>query len=43
MMAIVNDGRNNIALRTVDGNASFEILKNPMVPRSLWNFDWLSF
>jgi len=43
MMAIVNGGRNNIALRTVDGNASFEILKNPMVPRSLWNFDWLSF
>ena len=43
MMAIVNHGRNNIALRTVDGNASFEIIKNPMVPRSLWNFDWLSF
>lgn len=43
MMAIVNGGRNNIALRTVDGNAIFEILKNPMAYRGFWDFDWLSF
>ncbi|MBT4585254.1 MAG: DUF4097 family beta strand repeat protein [Phycisphaerae bacterium] len=43
VMAVLNDGKNVVNLRTVDGNASFEVVKNPMANRISWNFDWLPF
>jgi hypothetical protein len=43
VMAVLNNGKNGVNLRTVDGNASFEVVKNPMKNRSSWNFEWLPF
>jgi hypothetical protein len=41
--ATLNDGRNEVVLRTVDGDAAVEVVENPMVKRHNWNFDWLPF
>jgi hypothetical protein len=41
--ATLNDGQNEIILRTVDGDAVVEVVENPMAKRHNWNFDWLPF
>ncbi|MBC8522603.1 DUF4097 family beta strand repeat protein [PVC group bacterium] len=41
--ATLNDGRNEVVLRTVDGDAVVEVVENPMIKRHNWNLDWLPF
>ncbi len=43
VLAELNNGQNVINIRTVGGNATVEVVKNPMANKFPWNFDWLPF